>query len=418
MTDDGRLSKVEILIQQKKFKEAERILKELYFHDSNNILFLSLLAEVNLQQDKLVEAKSLIDNAIGQSPDLPHLFYIKSRIAVQEDEYDEAEKNINEAIKLDPYNANYYAVFASVKLTRKQFETALSLANKALEIDSENLLGLNIRSTALLKLKRNNESFNTIEGALREDPNNAYTHANYGWGLLEKGDHKKAMEHFKESLKKDPSFEYAQMGMIEAIKATNLLYRLFLKYSFWIGNLTSKYQWGVIIGFYLGVRALRVIAQTNATLRPYLVPIIIAMVILAFSTWVMEPISNLFLRFNTYGQLLLNKKEKISSNFVAASLAIFLLGTLIYILTKEEYYLSIAVFGFAMMVPFSTMFKASKYKNALLVYAIVMGAIGSLAIAITFLTGNLFNFLAIGFLIGFIGFQWIANFLFIREDNK
>ena len=32
---------------------------------------------------------------------------------------------------------------------------------------------------------------------MREDPNNSYTHANYGWGLLEKGNHKKALEHFK-----------------------------------------------------------------------------------------------------------------------------------------------------------------------------------------------------------------------------
>ena len=83
----------------------------------------------------------------------------------------------------------------------------MELADRSLEIDAENLLGLNTRSTALLKLNKSEESFSTIEGALREDPNNAYTHANYGWGLLEKGSHKKALEHFKESLKHNPNFD-------------------------------------------------------------------------------------------------------------------------------------------------------------------------------------------------------------------
>ena len=196
MTEDNRLSKVEILIQQKKFQEAESILSDLLTEDSNNIHFLSLLAEVNFQQDKFDDANSIIENAIGLSPDAPYLFYIKSRIAIQQNKLNEAEKNINQAIELDPYDADYFALLANIRLGRKQFEEALEIANKALQIDGENLLALNTRSTALNKLNRRDESFETIEGALREDPNNAYTHANYGWGLLEKGDHKKSISTF------------------------------------------------------------------------------------------------------------------------------------------------------------------------------------------------------------------------------
>ena len=85
MTEDHRLSKVEILIQQNKFAEAEKILSDLLTADSNNIHFLSLLAEVNLQQDKFDKASNIIDNAIGLSPDDSHLFYIKCRISIQQD---------------------------------------------------------------------------------------------------------------------------------------------------------------------------------------------------------------------------------------------------------------------------------------------------------------------------------------------
>ncbi|TCC92122.1 tetratricopeptide repeat protein [Pedobacter frigiditerrae] len=415
---DNLLLKVEILIQQNKFAEAEKILKNLLSEDSNNVHFLALLAEVNLQQDKFDSATSIINNAISLAPDHPHLFYIKARIAIQQDDYDNAEENIKQSIELDPFDADYFALLANLKLSRKQYDEALDFANKALEIDAENILGLNTRSSALLKLDKAEESFETIEGALREDPNNAYTHANYGWGLLEKGNHKKALVHFKESLKNDPNFHYAQAGMMEALKASNPIYKLFLQYSFWMSNMTAKYQWVFIIGFYAGIRVLRALANNNETLQPYLTPIIIALSLVAFSTWIMNPIGNLFLRFNTYGNLLLDKNEKASSNFVAASAGIFLVGVLLYFLFKEDKFLSLTFFGFAMMLPFSLMFSPSKYKNAFLIYAIIMAILGTLAIAVAFLTGVLFNLLSVIFAVGFIGFQWIANFLMIKENNK
>lgn len=417
MTEDYRLSKVEILIQQKKFAEAEKILSDLLTEDSNNIYFLSLLAEVNLQQDKFDKAGSIIDNAIGLSPDDSHLFYIKCRISIQQDKLNDAEKNINQAIELDPYYADYFALLANIKLGRKQFEEALETANRALAIDAENLLALNTRSTALNKLNRSDESFETIEGALREDPNNAYTHANYAWGLLEKGNHKKALEHFKEALSNDPTFDYAQSGMLEALKATNPIYRIFLKYSFFMSNLTAKYQWGVVIGFYIGFKALRTIAKNNEALQPYLIPLIVAFALIAFSTWVIAPISNLFLRFNKYGQLLLDKKEKMSSNFVAISLGLFLVGLLLYFLLSDEKMLTIAVYGFAMMLPLGTMFSPSKNKYTLLIYTIALGVVGLMAIGLTFSTGEMFNSMTVVFIWGFVAFQWVANYMLIKEDN-
>jgi hypothetical protein len=244
-----------------------------------------------------------------------------------------------------------------------------------------------------------------------------HIHANYGWGLLEKGEHKKALEHFKEALTNDPTFAYAQAGMLEALKASNPVYRIFLKYSFWMSNLTAKYQWTVIIGFYLGFRALKIIASNNEALQPYLVPLIIVLGLMAFSTWVIAPISNLFLRFNKYGQLLLDKKEKMSSNLVAVSLAAFVVGLLLYFLSSDEKMLTISVFGFAMMLPLGTMFSPSKNKYALLIYTITLAAIGFIAIGLSFSTGEIFNLMTVIFILGFVGFQWIANYMLIKEGN-
>lgn len=411
------ISRAEVLIQQQKYAEAEKLLKEVLATNPADIHILALLSEVSLELDKTDEAETLINSAIGISPDISHLFYIKARVAINRDQYDEAENNLQQALALDPSDADYYAFLASIKSARKQHKKALELADKALELDPENLLALNTRSTALLKLDKKDDSFKTIEGALREDPNNAFTHTNYGWGLLEKGDHKKALEHFREALKNDPNFTYAQAGMVEALKASNLFYRLFLKYAFWISNLTAKYQWGVIIGFYLGVKVLRAIADSNEALQPFLFPLIIFLALVAFSTWVITPVSNLFLRLNRYGRHLLDKQEMMSSNFVAASFFFFLAGVLLYFITGGERFLTIAAFGFAMMLPYSAMFSPSKYKYSLVIYAAVMTIVGLGAIALTFSTGEIFNSLTPVFFIGFIGYQWVANFLIIKQSN-
>lgn len=417
MTEDIRLSKAQILINQNKFKDAENILSELLTEDPNNIISLSLLAEVNLQQDRFDKAISIIENAIGQAPDAPFLFHIKARIEMQQKKLGEAEKSIKQAIEIDPFDADYFALLATIKLGRKKFNEALEIANSALEIDAENILALNTRSVALNKLNRSEESFETIEGALREDPNNSYTHANYGWGLLEQGDYKKALVHFKEALSNEPTLEYAQTGMLEALKATNPIYLAFLKYAFFMSNLTANYQWGVIIGFSICLRLLKNLARNNETLQPFLVPIIIVIGLVAFSTWIISPISNLFLRFNKYGKFLLDSKEKISSNFVALSLAVFLVGIILYIALSDEKMLTIAAFGFAMMLPLGTMLSPTKNKNVLLIYTIALAFVGLTAIGMTFSNGELFNSMTFVFILGFVAFQWIANYMLIKEDN-
>jgi tetratricopeptide (TPR) repeat protein len=414
---ENMAQRAQLLIEHKKYAEAEKILQEQLSQTPNDVHLLSLLAVVNLEQEKTGLADTFIDMAIGLDPQMAYLFYLKTRVAIQKEKYTEAEKHIGQAVSLDPWDADYFSVWASIKLTRKQYEEALELANKSLELDSENLLGLNMRSTALLKLNKKEESFTTIEGALREDPNNAYTHANYGWGLLEKGDHKKALVHFREALKNNPNYDYAQAGMMEALKANNLFYKLFLQYSFWIGNLTKKYQWGVIIGFYVGFRVLRNIAKNNEALQPYLIPFIVLLAFVAFSTWVITPISNLFLRLNAYGKHLLDKKEKMSSNFVGISFLVFLFGVVSYFITREDKFLTFAVFGFAMMLPYSAMLSPAKSRYVLLVYAGAMTLIGLGAIYNTFATKEMFNGFSLTFIFGFVAFQWLANYLLIDESN-
>ena len=417
MIQDDTMLKVDILFRQEKFVEAEQLIATLLSEEPNNAHYLFLLAEANLQQDKNEEALDLIEQAIGLEPDVAHFFHSKSRVYIQMLSYQQAEETIQQAIKIDPYDADYFALWAHIRLIRKQYEEALDTANKALEINAENLLALNTRSTALTKLNRSDEAYATIEGALREDPNNAYTHANFGWSLMENGDHKKALEHFKMALSHDPGNEYAQSGMVEALKATNFIYRIFLKYFLFMEKLTAKNQWAVIIGLYLSIKVLGRIANSVESLQPILTPVIAVIIMLAFSTWIISPLSNLLFRFNKYGQLLLSKEEKISSNFVAVSLGVFLIGLVLYLSTFDERMLPIAVYGLAMMVPLGVMFSSEKKRNILVLSTIVLALLGIGVIGLTFSTGKVFNLLTPPFILGFVAFQWGSNYILIKESN-
>jgi hypothetical protein len=137
-----------------------------------------------------------------------------------------------------------------------------------------------------------------------------------------------------------------------------------------------------------------------------------------YESALLTAISNLFLRFNAYGKHLLNPKEIISSNFVGASFLIFVAGVICYIIARDDKFLTIAAFGFAMMLPYSAMLSPSKSGYALIIYAGVMTLIGLGAIINAFITGETFNFLTTLFIIGFVVFQFLANYLLIKENNK
>lgn len=413
--EESLTARARILMEQNRYKEAEEMLRQALKENPYSAYTLSLIAEVNLHLDKVDEAESMVNSAIAVAPHLAHLYYLKARVYLQKEQRNEAEKYLQQAIAMDPQNAHFFAIYANLKLAKKDFEGALKMADKALELDPSNLLGLNMRSTALFKLGNKEDSFQTIEGALREDPDNAYTHANYGWKLLEKGDRKKAQEHFREALRRDPFSDFARAGMVEALKAGNPVYRLFLKYSFFMSNLTAKYQWAVIVGLYLSTKVLGSIAESNETLRIYLTPIVILLSLFAFSTWIITPLSNLFLRLNKYGKYLLTKQQQMSSNFVGISLLIFIAGLILRIVTANNGWAALAFFGFTMMVPLSVMFTKTKPKNLLLFYTMAMAVIGIAGIVSAFSTGKIFSMFAVIYILGFVALQWVANFIRIRN---
>ncbi|MFM7428934.1 MAG: tetratricopeptide repeat protein, partial [Flammeovirgaceae bacterium] len=387
---DSLIERASQLIELSRYAEAEKYVKEMLTLDPSNVEAVVLLAVCKSEQGQYDKAIELIRQAISQQPDNDYHLYLHALFSFRKEVFKEAKKFIDNAISFNPLHADYFGLLASININQKDWQFALENANKGLSLDSENLTCLNLRSTALFKLDKKEEAYSTIQEALNQDPENDYTHTNVGWGQLEKGDHKKALEHFREALKLNPENESAKAGLVEGLKARNLFYRLFLKYAFWISNLKGKLQWVVILGFYFGSRFLNTLANRNPSLEPFIKPIVIAYTLFALSTWVIAPLSNLFLRLNVYGRYALTKDEVKSSNLVAVSFTIGLIGVALYLFKSLDLYFMIAFFGITMMIPLSSIFRPIKKssKNILSSYAIGLVVVGAITILLQATTGN------------------------------
>jgi Tfp pilus assembly protein PilF len=410
------IERARLLIEQQRYREAEKELQKNLSSDPNNTDILSLLSICKSEEKKYDEAEKLIKIAISLDPANPYLIYGYSKVLFDQEKFIEAEKYIREAIRLEPQNADFFGLLAAIYLNKKEWEKALEFANKGLKISPDHITCLNLRSTALLKRNKKEDSYATISEALNYDPNNAITHANLGWGLLEKGEHKKALEHFKKSLQIDPQSEFAKEGLVEALKARHFIYRLFLKYVFWIGNLKGKAQWGILIGFYAGSKLLKSIAASNPSLKPFIMPVVFLYILFAISTWIIGPFTNLFLRLNIYGRYALSRTEILASDFVGASLLIGISAFITYFFIPQDIFFMTGIFGLSMMIPFASMLvpENKKRKLILISYTSALGMIGITALFLTFIGNASNSTFGIIYFVGIILYQWVANAVMTR----
>jgi tetratricopeptide (TPR) repeat protein len=409
------IERATLLIQHRRFEDAERELRMVLSSEPNHPYALALIGLSRTELGKHDEGLTYLKQAVGQQPENPYFLYLTGLVYLRKNNLNDAQKFLLSAISFDPHNADYFGVLALIKLQEVKWEEALTFANRGLEADPENLVCLNARSTALLKLDRKEESYQTIKEALHNDPHNSYTHANLGWGLLEKGEHVKALESFREALRLDPENEHAKAGLVEALKARYWFYRIFLRYAFWMTNKSSKYQWIFVIGLWVLVRFLNSLSRSNPELAPFVNPIIFLYAAFAISTWILEPLSNLFLRLNIYGRFALTRDQIMASTFTGIGLIIAIIGLGGFVFTGISTFLFMILYGVGFMILCSSMFKPTeKPKRAIaMAAAIGLSIVGLLFLMIDFNGGDSGPLLMI-FGIGTVAYQWGLNTLITR----
>lgn len=415
--EDSRLIRAQMLTGQRRLDEAEKLLLSYLTESPNDASAINLLATIKYERGEFREAEETIKSAIALEAANPYHHYIMAAIMLGKSEKDKASESLATAISLDPSNAEYYVLMAEILFSRSKFEEALSFSDQALQVDAENVNARNVRSKILLALNRSDEAFDTIAGSLEEDPENADTYAELGWNYLRKNDPKKALENFTEALRLEPHNEYAKGGLVEALKAKYLIYRLFLRYVFWFEKREGNTRVAIILGAYFGFRVLSWVSNSYPVLEPFLLPLLGLYMAFALSTWLLNPIFNIFLLVNPYGKYALKKFEKMGAQVALGLIITMVVGGVGYMGTGIDKLLMLAIGAFGLIIPATHTFDMA-YREIPKGLAIYTGVLALLAVVGISFSPSLENIhpAAFAFLIGSVGFQWIANFLVFRKN--
>ncbi len=411
------LSKARLLIEQSRYELAEEELRLVLTDDPEHPIAHSLLALSLVHQDRPKEAIQEIRTAIGLAPDVSSCYYAAAVVLKVLEHYDKALEMIQEAIRLEPDDAVYYSEQGSIYLIKRHWNDALVAAEKGLASNPEDVDCLNIRAMALVKLGRKHEAGESLETALSQEPDNARTHANQGWTYLHASKPEKAIASFREALRLEPTLDWARRGIVEALKAKNPIYRLFLAYLLWMSRLSGKARWGVILGLYFGMRILRGIAKTQPAYEPYLFPIAMLYLLFVYLSWSARPLFNLLLRVNRFGRLALSEEEIFASNLVGICLILAGGSGVVGAVWHVNACIGTAIISLLMVIPISGIFHShsSKGRTMLITYTILLGITGlSLPILIT-LDIEFGKPLALIFLAGWFLYGFVANIIISRE---
>ncbi len=426
------LERALLLYQQSRHELAEAELRQALAADPHDAYAHALLALCLDAREKFDDATNEARQAIHLSPDVPFAHYAHARVLYDRNRHQEALVAIQEAIRLDPEDADYYSLLAGIHFDEKRWQDALNAAEQGLQFDSEHTGCTNLRAMAMVKLGRRAEAGATIDAALARNPDNSLTHANQGWTLLERGEPKKALEHFREALRLDPDNEWARHGIVEALKARNILYAAMLKYFLWMSKLSGRAQWAIILVGYFGNQALGGLARSNPDLAPWVLPFRILYITFAVLTWTAYPMFNLLLRLNRFGRLALTPEQTVESNWVGASffLALISLVGCIAMSFGSPWVMSLAVFGL-MLMPLSGLFRCSTGwpRWTMIAVVSVLTLIGVVAIALIWqayqgndqylkATANgAFGLLGV-FSVGVLLSTFLANFLATQRPKR
>ncbi|SDM43272.1 Tetratricopeptide repeat-containing protein [Catalinimonas alkaloidigena] len=386
MVFDPAVQRAQLLIEQKRFAQAEQTLRSVQAHYPQDDSIHALLAVCQLEQDRLSDAEQSAREAVRLQADVAFNHYILGYTLCQQKKLEEAERVSREALRLDSSEAHHYALLARIRMLQKKWEEALEFANQGLEQSAEDTTCLNLRAQCLTKLNRNVEARLTIEDALEQDPEDAFTHANTGWSLLEQGHHREAERHFGEALRLDPSMEFARVGLLEALKARNWYYRLFVKYYFWLGKQSSRLQWAVIIGLWLIMRVVDSLKDSNPAIAPYATAVLILYGIFVITTWIATPLFNLFLRFTKYGKHALSEREIRGTNWLGGIMLLCLVSFVAHWFTQWAIFDFLTGSSFLMVMVVGVWFQIDKHmKGAKLIRGI--GIAIAVMLVLDFLTG-------------------------------
>ncbi|MEM8885740.1 MAG: tetratricopeptide repeat protein [Planctomycetota bacterium] len=414
-----RRERISFLLDRDRYPEAAHELRALLGDDPDDALAHALLAFCLSQSDEDEEALQHAREAVHLAPDEPLPHHMHAQVLHSLDDSKGALAAIREAVRLDPEDANHYSVLGSILLGREEWQEALDAADQGLSLDPENAECSNLKAMALRQLGRRGAASEELVAQLARDPLNADTHANRGWQLLEEGDTNGAMAAFREALRLEPENEWAREGLVEAIKARNPIYRVVLRYMFFMSRQSTGMRWGIIIGAWFLYRVVRKVSRENPDLAPWLAPLIVIYLAFVMLSWFGDHFFNLLLRVHPQGRYALSKQQRHGANAIGVLLVLMIGAVVAWALTEQPLRTAAMVAGlytFCLMIPVSGYFSCERSgpRRAIGILIGVHLLLG-IAMLVTFFTGTDPGAVGLIWVLTIIASPWFVNYQLMKH---
>jgi hypothetical protein len=182
-------------------------------------------------------------------------------------------------------------------------------------------------------------------------------------------------------------------------------------------GLKPQVRWAVIIIGYLMIQFLNRSSSNLGVLAPVAEGVVVLYMIFAISTWIIGPVSDIFLRFHPFGKYVLTDEEKDVANVCAGLLTIAVVGAGMLLLYDDvdvvwrNLGLYLLCCGIALTVIVSSIASRTlerskrRLRTAGIVFAVGCGVLIISALLLPAFALRLFDWL----IWGFVGYQFYAN---------
>lgn len=324
------LQRAQLLLSQGRHELAEQDLRQALAQDPDSGIAHALLALCLASMERYEEATREAEQAVHLDPDDSFSHYALAQVMYLRNRFDESLNSIRRAIQIDPFDADYFSVQAAIYYDLSHWKDAAASAKQGLEVDPEHVRCLNIRSLSLTKLGQRDEAGAGLQVALEREPDNAHSHCSLGFLKLHEGDANGALVHFREALRLDPNSQAARAGVVESMKARNIIYRWLLNFFLWLNTFSPRTQMLLILGIAFGQGIIASTAKSVPVLEPLVPFVIFGYLAFVWMCWCGPMLFNLVLRWDRFGRLALSDDQKLESS-IAGSYLLFAVAVAIAI---------------------------------------------------------------------------------------
>lgn len=321
----SHLARAEQYIELDRWSEAQVALSQALGDDPDDAYLHARLGFVLMMMEQHRQAETEAGRAIALDPELAYGHLIMGLVHLDGKRFVSAMDCAKEVLRLEPFYTGGYFLQASVHYEKREYRQALATITQGMQYDPNDAGLLSIQASTMQMLGMKQGAQSAARTMIENDPSAPAGHTQLGWARLTAGQSRLAEEAFTDALRLDARDEAAREGLLTALRARFLPYRIILA----IDVFFQRFPSWVGIAVWVGIPYLLRISLRSGSIPPEALPFIIGLYIIAsalvYFSWSAKLYANAVLYLHPLGRLALTKADKTESIFVLV-LGLMILG--------------------------------------------------------------------------------------------